>query len=77
MKKTLDEIKQVYEQMVQEKVEREGVSIGHSRWDIKDEVLSDLLEQEFDDELPEDKEIRNWFEKECHVVSIHLNTECF
>lgn len=75
--KTLNEIKQIYEKMVEEKVEKDGLSIGHSRWDIKDDVLSDLVEKEFNGELPKDKEVKKWFENECHIVSVHLNTECF
>lgn len=75
--KTLNEIKQIYEKMVEEKVEKDGLSIGHSRWDVKDEVLCDLVIEEFGGELPKDKEVKKWFENECHIVSIHLNTECF
>ena len=75
--KTLNEIKQIYEAKVEAKVEKEGLSIGHSRYDIKDDVLSELVEEEFGGELPKDKEIRKWFENECHVVAVHINTECF
>lgn len=75
--KTLNEIKQIYETKVEEKVAKDGLSIGHSRWDIKDDVLSDLVEEEFGGELPKDKEVLKWFENECKVVNCHINTECF
>lgn len=75
--KTLNEIKQIYETKVEEKVEKDGLSVGHSRWNIKDEVLSDLVEEEFGGELPENKEVKKWFENECHLVAIHVNTEYF
>ena len=75
--KTLNEIKEIYEAKIEEKIEKEPLSIGHSRWDVKDEVLGDLIEQEFDDELPKDKEVKKWFENECRIVAIHVNTECF
>ena len=75
--KTLNEIKQIYETKVEEKVAKDGLSIGHSRYDIMDDVLSELVEEEFGGEMPEDKEIRKWFENECHIVNVHINTECF
>ena len=76
--KTLKEIKAIYESEVEKRVQEQGISEGHSRWDIKDEVLDFLVETEFNDKLPtEDEEVMNWFEAECHIVSIYSNTECF
>lgn len=75
--KTLEEIKKIYETLVEGKIEAEGLSEGHSRWDIKDEALSDLVEVEFNGELPKDKEVLKWFEKECSEVACYVNTECF
>lgn len=75
--KTLNEIKEIYEAEIEKRIEKDGLSVGHSRWDIKDEVLSDLIEQEFDDELPKDEEVKEWFENECRVVAVHVNTEYF
>lgn len=75
--KTLEEIKKLYNDKVEERIVKEGLEISHSRYDVKDEVLSDLIEEEFDGELPKDKEVLKWFEKECSEVACYINTECF
>lgn len=76
--KTLEEIKAIYNEEVEKRVQNEGLSIGHSRWNIKDEVLDYLVETEFDNKLPtEDDKVMNWFEAECAIVNCYLATENF